>query len=307
MTSLRTRRLRADAALLLMVVIWGFTFVPIERIAKAHPHHVVTFVALRFWIATLCYLPLLRFAKERLAGHHRAGLLAGLAMSGGYCFQTIGLTWTTSAKAGFITGMSVLLVPLGALLLRRRVPLAALLGLVVAAPGLVLVSLQEDLSLGLGEMLVFFCAVSFAAQILVCDRFARQVDPFVFSTWQALFTAVGTTLLALASETLPYGLPDAGWEFLLWAAFCGVFATMIPFLVQTVAQQITTATHVAVIYASEPVFASLFSWWLNGERFTERMWLGAGLILLGMLIAELGAQLVARLFGRSTPEQAAAR
>ena len=294
MTTPRSQRLLADGALLLMVVVWGFTFVPIETIAKDDPHHTVTFVATRFWIATLGYLPLLRFAHAPLRAARGPGVYAALAMSGGYCFQTIGLTHTTSAKAGFLTGMSVVLVPFGALLLRRRVPPAAFVGLLIATPGLVLVSLKEDLGIGLGEALVFCCAISFAAQILVTDRFAREVDPFAFSMWQALFTAVGTTILAVASEIVPHGLPLHGREFLVWATFCGLCATMLPFLVQTIAQRITSATHVAVIYASEPVFAAAFSWWLMGERFTGRTWAGAALILGGMIVAELGSTLWTR-------------
>jgi drug/metabolite transporter (DMT)-like permease len=298
MTAPRSRRLLADGALLAMVVVWGFTFVPIETIAKRDPQHTVTFVAARFWIAALGYLPLLWFARGPLATARRPGLYAALAMSGGYCFQTIGLTYTTSAKAGFLTGTSVVLVPFGALLLRRRVPPAAFLGLLVATPGMLLVTVKEDLGLGVGEVLVFCCAISFAAQILVTDRFAREVDPFAFSMWQALFTAIGTSVLAAWTEVVPHGPPSHGREFLFWATFCGLGATMLPFLVQTVAQRITSATHVAVIYASEPVFAAAFSWWLMGERFTGRTWAGAALILGGMLVAELGSALWARLAAR---------
>lgn len=131
------------------------------------------------------------------------------------------------------------------------------------------------------------CALSFAAQILLTDRFAAAVDPVRFTAVQCLVTAIGASAYALAFEIHRAGWPVLSASIVNTAPFCGVVGTTVSFLVQTLAQRVTTATHVALIYAMEPVFAALASWWLLGEQLTLRMQIGCGLILLGMLCAEL--------------------
>ena len=136
-------------------------------------------------------------------------------------------------------------------------------------------------------MLVLGCAVSFAAQILLTDRFAAAVDPVRFTAVQCLVTAIGASLYAFAFEIHGADWPTVTGHILWTALFCGVVGSTLSFLVQTLAQRVTTATHVALIYAMEPVFAALASWWLLNEVLTSRMQVGCGLILLGMLSAEL--------------------
>lgn len=280
---------RADLLLLAVVAIWGVTFVAIKEAVEIWSAHPLTFVAVRFWMATLAFSFLWR-PKASAEPHRRwPGLLTGLTLLGGYGFQTTGLLYTTPATAGFITGISVVLVPVGARLLGRRVSLAAWAGVALATAGLAVLSLNLDggLHAGRGELLVFGCAVSFAAQILLVDRFARQLDPLRFTFDQCLGCALGANILSLVIECPAAGWPTPDLEVFLVAAFCAVFATTLAFLVQTVAQRHTSATHVALIFASEPIFAALASWWLWDEQFTQRMFAGCALILAGMLIAEL--------------------
>jgi drug/metabolite transporter (DMT)-like permease len=280
---------QADLLLLLVVAVWGVTFVAIKEAVEIWSAHPLTFVAVRFWIATLAFALLWR-PKAGPESHRRwPGLLTGLTLLAGYGFQTTGLLHTTPATAGFITGISVVLVPVGVSLLGRRVSPAAWAGVALATAGLGLLSLNltGGVQVGRGELLVFGCAVSFAAQILLVDRFARQLDPLRFTFDQCLGCALGTSILALAFEYPAAGWPSFDAEVILVAAFCAVFATTLAFLVQTVAQRHTSATHVALIFASEPIFAALASWWLWDERFTPRMLWGCALILAGMLIAEL--------------------
>ncbi len=293
------RQLVADMGLLLVALIWGFTFVMVQEAVQKWP--VFAFLALRFTIASLAFLPILLWRRRpglpRDRGPHPkgrssrnllAGALVGLALVAGYSFQTFGLLFTTPAKAGFITGLSVVLVPLGAaLLLGQPLHLPGGLGVFLATVGLALLSLNDDLSVNRGDMLVLLCAASFAAQILLTGRYARRMSAYRLAAIQIATAAGVLWILALVFE-IPRGLPPLDGQIAFAAVFTGLLATTLAFLVQSAAQRFTTATHTALLFSLEPVFAALASYLLIGERLGGRALVGSLLILAGMLCAELG-------------------
>ena len=300
---MRRQQLTADAALLFVAAVWGATFVMVQEAVTGFP--VFAFLGLRFIMATAVLLPLfLRFRHSWQPGSVGAassaavqsekvktsqtsllpGIVIGLALFAGYAFQTFGLRGTTPAKAGFITGMSVVLVPLGeALLLRRPPGRSAIVGVGLAAVGLALLSLQSDLSVSFGDLLVLCCAVAFAAHILLVGHFAPSWPPLRLAFVQIATVAVVSSLAALSVDR-PIGWPPGNVWFA--AAFTGLFATALAFFIQSRAQQATTSTHTALIFAAEPVFAGIFSFLLIGEVLGPRQILGCALILAGMLVAE---------------------
>lgn len=293
--ALTSRAILADAALLLVTLVWGATFVMVKDAVSNYP--VFSFLAIRFWLATIALLPVLWIRRSRrpakvvqaagLAIERRAllmgSLLVGAALFAGYSFQTFGLRLTTPAKAGFITGLSVVIVPVVAALVSRRSPGRNVwIGVALATTGLALLSLNATLTIEVGDLVVMGCAFSFAAHILLTSHFARRCDPLRLAFGQILVVAVLSTLAA----GLPEGIPPPTQDVLFAAAFTGLLATSAAFGIQTVAQRYTTASHTALIFAAEPVFAGLFSFLLIGEVLTARQMLGAFLILAGMIVAE---------------------
>ncbi len=282
------RQLWADLMLLAVVAIWGATFVMVKDAVTGFP--VFAFLALRFGLATIALLPLAWQEATPVRGTDGRlwlqGGLMGLALFAGYGLQTMGLRYTTPAKAGFITGLSVVLVPIASSLFLRRPPSrAAGAGVILATAGLALLTLNENLRMGFGDLLVLGCAVGFAAQIVLTALFAPGQP------------AIRLALAQLAVVTLLSGGISIGWErpwpmingqALFAAAFTGVLATSFAFAAQTSAQRFTSPTHTALIFSLEPVFAGLFSFLLIGEVLTRRALIGGGLILAGMLLAELG-------------------
>jgi drug/metabolite transporter (DMT)-like permease len=295
-----TRQIVADAALLLVTLIWGSTFVMVKDAVAAYP--VFGFLGIRFAFAALALLPLilLRYrqglqpaqaagtgaASGSLLGRASAfaPLLVGGALFAGYGFQTSGLRLTTPAHAGFITGLSVVLVPLAVAILWRQAPgLGVWLGAGFATLGLALLSWQPGQPLNAGDVLVFGCALAFAAHILLTGRFATRMDPLWLTFGQIFTVAVLCGIASLLWETRPALTPAV----LGAAVFTGLLATSAAFGVQTLAQRFTTPTHTALIFSAEPVFAALFSFLLIGEALGMRQLAGCGLILAGMLAAEL--------------------
>ena len=304
---MRRQQLTADAALLFVTAVWGATFVMVQEAVTGFP--VFAFLSLRFIMATAVLLPLfLRYRRSWQPGNVGAassavvqsekvktgqtsllpGIIIGLALFAGYAFQTFGLHLTTPAKAGFITGFSVVLVPLGETLFLRRPPgRNAIVGVGLAAVGLALLSLQSDLSVSLGDLLVLCCAIAFAAHILLIGHFAPSWPPLRLAYVQIATVAVVSSLAAVSVDR-PIGWPPGNVWFA--AAFTGLFATALAFFIQSRAQQATTSTHTALIFAAEPVFAGIFSFLLIGEVLGPRQILGCALILAGMLTAEVGGR-----------------
>ena len=293
----RRRQLTADAALLLVTLIWGSTFVMVKNAVASFP--VFSFLALRFAFAALALLPFVvlrpRNARANLPEgkatplllRASAPLLLGVALFAGYAFQTAGLHLTTPAKAGFITGLSVVIVPLFAALILRQPPARnAWLGVGLAVVGLAFLTLQPGLQVETGDLLVLACAFAFAAHILLTGYFAPRYDPLSLTLGSIITVAIlsGAAALIFDRPLDPAALTPS---VLFAAAFTGVLATSVAFGLQTSAQRFTTATHTALIFAAEPVFAGLFSFLLIGEVLGAQQVLGAVLILAGMIVAEM--------------------
>lgn len=298
------KQLGADLGLLLVTAIWGATFVMVKEAVSEFP--VFAFLTIRFSLALASLLPLLlwrqlrqspslsRFSVSRSTGI--AGVVIGLALFSGYAFQTFGLRLTTPAKAGFITGLSVVMVPIFAALILRRAPRrSSIAGVVLATVGMTLMTLQGQLSILLGDLIILACAVSFAIHILAVGHYSPRMDTLSLVILQIATVAVLSLIASLIIEGPWPAIPAYVWEA---AAFTGVAATTLAFGVQTIAQRFTTPTHTALIFTMEPVWAGLFSYWLIGEILGPRALAGGALILAGMLIAELAPALRALRNGR---------
>ncbi len=304
------RQLLADISLLSVTAIWGGTFVMVKEAVSAFP--VFAFLFIRFTLATLSLLPLRPWLERnvsvfRAPGAHRgrrgllAGAVLGLVLTAGYGFQTFGLQYTTPAKAGFITGLSVVIVPtLAAIVMRRPPERSVWVGVLLATAGLALLSLNRDLRPQFGDVLVFFCAISFALHILITGYLAPGHAPLDLTLGQLATTALLSGLISFLWER-PWPAPNA--QMLFAALFTGLLASTFAFTVQTLAQRFTTASHTALIFSTEPVFAALFSFLLGVEPLTVRVLVGGGLILAGMAVAELGPIM----WARARPELEGAR
>jgi len=270
--------------LVLVTLIWGSTFVMVkDALASVGP---ANFLALRFLLAAAILGVLFR---DRIRTSSRAevlaGILIGIWLFSGYILQTIGLQYTTSSKAGFITGMSVVMVPVFATVFLRRPPTRpAVFGVILATAGLALLSLKQGFSFSAGDLWVLGGAISFALQIVTIAHFAPEMDPLRLTFFQVLTTALVSLALTPVLETFTVSLPLTAWGAVI---FTGVVATALVLSVQTTAQQFTSPTHTAVIFALEPVFAALFGYMLAGDRLGPREVAGCLLILGGMLATEL--------------------
>lgn len=290
--------LAADLALVAVTLVWGATFVTVKGVlSDIRPF---AYLAVRFTVAFLALLPFAwRDIRRGGTVQLRSGLIIGIWLFLGYAFQTLGLQWTTAGKAGFITGLCVVFVPLLAAVGLRQPPgRDSVMGVVLATCGLGLLTLGESLSPGPGDLLVLMCAVSFAMHVITIAKYGKhpQASTRALTTVQIAVTAILSAVASLASEGTywaglaanpqggPFGFGGRVWQAIFVTA---ILATAGAFLIQNLAQRHTSPTHTALILSTEPVFAALFAWLLAGETLGGRGITGGALMLVGILVAEL--------------------
>ena len=273
----------ADFSLLLVALVWGSTFVIVKLAIEDLPP--LPFLAIRFALAFISLLPFLYFHKTHIS---KATLLKGVALGGllfsGYAWQTVGLQYTTASNAGFITGLSVVFVPALVTLTTRKLPNPGLiLGILCALVGLAFLSLGDRFQLNKGDLMVLICALSFALHIFFVGRYAPQTNATVLATIQVLTVSI---LSGISSLLLPQSMMHFSTNVWVALLVTAIPATSLAFFVQSKMQQFTTPSHTALIFSMEPVFAAISAFFFAGEILTLRGLLGAGLVLVGMLIAE---------------------
>ena len=292
------RRMRADVALVACSLLWGATFVVVKN--SLDHVSVFLFLAVRFTLAGLLMVAfrprvLLHLDREELF----AGMRLGFFMFAGYAFQTAGLQYTTPAKSGFVTGASVVLVPiLLAIFWGRSLTRWVYFGSVAAVVGLYFLTVPAAgvAHLNRGDILTFVAAGLYGVHIILVGVYAQQHSVSALSVIQVLACAGMAWITAGAAAAIQWQPVRFAWrwELLVGIAVCAIFATAVAFTLQMWAQQYTTSSHAAIIFTLEPVFAVITSYLVIGERLGARSRMGAAFVLAGILIAEL--------FGPAAPE-----
>jgi drug/metabolite transporter (DMT)-like permease len=277
-----SRARTAELSLIGIAAVWGLTFPMVQDAVEELP--TMAFLGYRFGAAALLVAAIFwRPLRALSPGGWRAGVAMGVFLTAGYVFQTLGLERTSASNAGFITGLFVVITPLlGALVLRQRIGLVAWAAALVSAAGLYLLSGSEGFNTG--DALVLGCAVSFSAHILATGRAAADHHPGALLTVQ--LAVCGGFCLAAAAIGGRLEAPRGGevWSALLVTA---LVASALGFFVQTYAQRHADPARTALILASEPAFAGLFSWLLNDERLSAVAWSGAVLIMAAIVAIEI--------------------
>lgn len=270
----------AAGALVLASAVWGWTFVLVkDALAEVGP---LGFLALRFSLATLVSVPI----GGRRAWEGRSwgwGSALGLALFGGYLFQTWGLVYTTAGKSGLITGLSVVLVPFWGILWGRRPDARTWVGVLLAGGGVALLVLGGEGFGGgvwLGDFLTVLCAFSFALHLVLVEESARSAAPRGLLLPQLAVVAVLS--LAGAGWRGELGLPASAQGWLALAVTAALASTGAFALVLWAGQRVG-AGRMAVVLATEPAFAALFGWLLRGEALLPLQGAGAALVLAGIL------------------------
>ncbi|SRR5579871_37809 len=276
-----SHRLKAEILLVTITFIWGATFIIVkEALNDASP---LVFLAARFTLAGVLLFFILgrgRVTSKVL----RPAIVLGFFLFLGYFFQTWGQEYTTPAKCAFITGFSVILVPL--IVMFRGSPLGrpGFAGAFLGLGGIYLLVLPSGLrAMNRGDVLTLLGAIGFAVYIVLVDTYTHQYSIIQLAPMHIL-TVGGLAMLGLPLD--PGRRLHLTPGLILAVAVTAIFATSFAFAIQIWAQRYVPAAHTALIFALEPVFAALTSYWVLGEQLGHRVLLGSALILAGMIISE---------------------
>ena len=297
--------LAADATLVVTTLIWGSTFIMAKDILVRWPP--IAYLTFRFLLAALA-LAVLFWRELRQARREawRAGAVLGLLVGGGFALQAAGQVYTTAAKSAFVTGFATPLVPFVAYaLLRVRPSVENMLGVALASVGGALILLPQGADeINRGDLLTLAATALFAAHITLMSRYTRrfemrQLTALQLATAAALFLFISTCARLGAQVFAPTMLPaflvretaPLAWDAVLalQLIYLALVGTLITFLLWAWAQARMSATHAAIIFSLEPVFATVFAVGLRGagEGLGRRGYFGAALIFAAIVVSEL--------------------
>jgi len=273
----------AFAALIFATVIWGSTFILVKwSVAKLDVYY---FLFLRFSIASIAMLLIFRGRiKTRSRTTIRSSFILSIALFGGYAFQTEALRFTSASNTALITGLYLVMVPLFLIVFFKDKPrMSHVMGAIVSLIGLYFLTQYSPAGFNLGDGLALLCAVAFAFQIILVGRYTRtnNLAPFVF--YQFLFVAIYAGIIALTRMSFSFEFSTISIITLL---VTGVLATALAFAIQAAAQRYIDPTRVGIILGLEAVFGLVFGVFVGNETLTMLSFIGACLMVCGMMIAE---------------------
>ena len=292
------KQINGSLCLLLGTTIWGFAFIAQSvGMDKIGPF---TFQAVRCTLAVLFLIPC-SFLMEMKACDARqsaekwknpvlwkVGLICGCALFVATSLQQVGLVYTDAGKAGFLTAMYIVWVPVLGMFLGQKPPFTIVFSVVMAVAGLYLLSCMGVTQINKGDLLLTGCALAFAVQITCIDRFAGELDGLRLNCVQALVVTVLSIPFVLFTETVDWANVLACWKPL---CFAGILSMGVAYTLQVVGQRSLEPTTASLIMSLESVFAVLGGWWLLGETMTLWETIGCVLVFAAVILSQLPASL----------------
>lgn len=292
MTDMKRKTFRSSMLLFLAALIWGVAFVA-QSVGMDYMGP-FSFCGGRFLMGSAVLAPIVavRRVQDRKKQVERAGW--GITATGGICcglalctatlLQQFGIQYTTVGKAGFITTLYIIIVPIAGLFLKKRVPGKVWIGAVIAAFGMYLLCMSEKLALSKGDLYVFICALIFSVHILVIDHFSPKADGIELSCIQFLTAGVISSIGAFIFEQPSIGNFVAGIVPLLYA---GILSSGVAYTLQVIGQKNMDPTVASLILSLESVISMLAGWVILGQKLSPRELLGCVLVFAAVILVQL--------------------
>ncbi len=290
---MKKEQIKGSAQLLFATLIWGGAFVA-QSVGMDHLGP-MSFQAVRSILAVAALLPMIAL-MDRSPGTYiprwkakdlwKTGLLCGLALFVAQSLQQVGLLYTEPGKAGFITAMYIVLVPVFGLFLGRKCGLRIWISVALAVVGLYLLSCVGVTKINIGDLLILVSAAAFAVQILLIDILAQSIDGLRLNCIQFMVVTVLSALAAALTETPTWqGILDCAIPLL----YAGVLSSGVAFSLQILGQQHLPPAPASLIMSLESVFAVLSGWLLLHQTLRPTELLGCGLVFIGVILSQTKA------------------
>ncbi|MBR5792808.1 MAG: DMT family transporter [Ruminiclostridium sp.] len=281
--------------LFLTAFIWGTAFVA-QSVGMDHIGP-FAFNAVRSYVGGVALIPVILFFNRRKTAQQRqteqanrktlilGGVCCGTALAVASLFQQVGIQYTTVGKAGFITALYIVIVPILGIFFHKKVGMKLWVSVVIAIVGLYLLCMTGSFALQLGDLLILICAFCFSGHILVIDYFSPKVDGVQMSCIQFFTAAVLSTVAMLFVE----GMPTVQDVLLSWipVLYCGVMSSGVAYTLQIIGQKGVNPTIASLVMSLESVIAVLAGWIILGESMSSREIMGCVLMFAAIILAQL--------------------
>lgn len=289
---MKKQELKSNIFLLITAAIWGLAFVA----QKVGAEYIGPFAfnGIRFALGGISLIPLLLYfsktQNQTINNYNKkytfiiAGIITGCVLFFGASLQQIGLNYTSAGKAAFITGLYIVFVPIISIFFKRNIPLTIWVSVIITAFGLYFLSINENFSIGRGDLLEIIGAFFWAAHILLIDYFIKKIDALKLSFVQTLTCSILSIIASLIFEKTTI---SSVYNALIPILYGGIFSVGIAYTLQIVGQKHARPSHAAIILSMESVFATLGGMILLNEHLQLREYLGCFLMLSGMLLSQV--------------------
>lgn len=293
---------KSTSLLFLTAIIWGFAFVA-QRVG-AEFVGAFTFNGIRFWLGSLSLIPVIlifereKFDKSKFIKTLVPGILAGVILFIASTLQQLGVEWTGSAgKAGFLTGLYIVLVPVIRFFAGKKTSILTFFGAIFALIGLFFLCMTGDeLSFGKGDIVLIIGAFFWALHILVVDKYVNDISPLKFSMMQFLVCGFLSIISALFTETIELSaIKSAGIPIL----YGGLMSVGIAYTCQILGQKDADPTFASIVFSTESVFSAIGGAIILNEIMSGRGYLGCVLIFIGIILSQLNVDSLRKIIKKS--------
>lgn len=290
--------MKSSLLLVLAAFIWGVAFVA-QSVGMDYVGP-FTFIGARYLIGGAVLIPCMVFLKRAGYGNEekkskeqkkmefqtgiKGGIFCGLALFAASSLQQIGILYTSVGKAGFITALYIVIVPILGIFLKKKVSFHIWLSVVVAVAGMYLLCITDGFSVGTGDIYVFLCAIGFSFHILLIDHYSPKADGVFISCVQFLVAGVIGTIVSFALETPNWSSLCAAWAPVLYA---GVLSSGVGYTLQILGQKNMNPVVASLILSLESVFSLISGWLLLGQHLSVREQFGCLLVFCAILLAQI--------------------
>lgn len=276
------RQLRANFFVGLVALFWGSTyFLTKIGIELLEPFNLTS---LRFGTAFLVtalffYKRILKADKVTLKYSVILGILAFISV----LTMTIGVKYTSASNAGFLISLSVVMIPLiSVIFLKKKIRFKLFISVILATVGIILLTLNEQLTINKGDLLCIICALAFALQVLVMERIPKSADSVAIGAFQMGIVGILNTVISLGTESFKFPHDMKIWIVIV---ILGIFCTAVCYIMQIYALKDTSAIQAGIILSLEPVFSALFAFIFLGELLSAKGYIGAVLLFISVILA----------------------